>query len=134
MTRTESGVRPVTRRTDAEAALRALRAGYARALPDRVEHLARCVRAWEDAPGDTQRLDEARIVAHKLRGTVGSYGLVEAGARIGEVEDALLRAAFVYGETGAKEWEELDAAVCVAQDHALAARRALDGGEEEGGA
>jgi len=130
--RTDSGVRPVSRRVDAEAALRALRAEYARALPDRVAGMARCVRTWQEAPGDMRKFEEARVMAHRLRGTVGSYGLVEAGARIGEVEDALVRAAIVYAETAVPLWDDLDEALCVALDHALVASRAVLRAEDGG--
>lgn len=49
---------------------------------------------------------EPIALAHRLAGTAGSYGYVDAGAHAAAVEDALRRI-----ESGETPWDELDAAL-----------------------
>ena len=97
------------RKATIDAALAALRRDYAASLPDRVAHLTRAVRAWRAAPDDPRLCEGARDIAHRLRGTIGSFGLTELCAIVGAVEDALVRAATTRAEAGAPAWEEIDA-------------------------
>lgn len=65
----------------AESKLAALRAGYGVALRAKLEEIASRL-----AEGER---DEAKGLAHKVRGTAGSYGYAEVGLLAGRLEDAL---------------------------------------------
>ena len=71
---------------EVEAALAALRRGYAAELPDLVRSLAA---RMEEAATRPSALDQARREAHRLRGTAGSYGFAAVGEAAGRIEDAL---------------------------------------------
>jgi hypothetical protein len=71
--------------------LAALRLSYARTLPERLRHLREAVHAWALAPGDGEHYDRAESIAHRLRGTTGSYGFGAFSERLGAVDDALRR-------------------------------------------
>lgn len=58
-----------------------LRQRYVQSLPQKLDELAALLEAW--------RLPAARALAHRLRGTAGSYGVTAFGARAGAVEDAI---------------------------------------------
>jgi HPt (histidine-containing phosphotransfer) domain-containing protein len=81
--------------------LTALRVDYAERLPARVRRIARALRASRRAPGDAELRERARVLAHRLRGTAGSYGLPAVGAAAGRIEDAL----------GRSSWDEIEAAL-----------------------
>jgi HPt (histidine-containing phosphotransfer) domain-containing protein len=81
--------------------LTALRVDYAERLPGRVRRIGRALRASRRAPGDAELRERARSLAHRLRGTAGSYGLPAVGAAAGRIEDALARAS----------WDEIEAAL-----------------------
>lgn len=106
----------------AHDALTALRAEYARRLPSRVRRVALALGACRRAPGDALRLERARALAHRLRGTAGSYGFAAVGAAAGRVEDGIVRLA----------WDEIDSAL--RETEALAAAASLHDGEKKGGA
>jgi hypothetical protein len=62
-------------------------------LRRRLRELVRALRAWARAPKgarDAQR-QGAEALAHRLRGTSGSYGLRSFSAAVGVVEEALRR-------------------------------------------
>jgi len=65
----------------AESKLAALRAGYGVALRAKLQEIASRL-----AEGER---DEAKGLAHKVRGTAGSYGYAEVGLLAGRLEDAL---------------------------------------------
>jgi hypothetical protein len=88
-------------------ALTALRTDYALALPGRVRSLAQALRAWRRAPGSEAHMERARELAHRLRGTAGSYGFPAVGLAAGRVEDAVLRTAGDPGEAHTSAWGEL---------------------------
>jgi HPt (histidine-containing phosphotransfer) domain-containing protein len=95
----------------ARDALAALRVEYARRLPARVRKVARALGAYRRAPGDAVLLERARSLAHRLRGTAGSYGFAAVGAAAGRVEDGILRAA----------WDDVDSALRDTEALAVAA-------------
>jgi CheY-like chemotaxis protein len=95
------------------AGLAAQRAAYVANLPRRVEVLAAALeRARADRGIDT--LEDARTLAHKLRGSAGSHGMDRLSEEAGRIEEALRRAGGVHGEDA---WDQVD--------RALAAVRAL---------
>ncbi len=63
--------------------LASLKADYLKVLPERIEALEAAVRAASARPGDVATVERARMLAHRLHGTSGSYGLlaVAEGAR-----------------------------------------------------
>jgi hypothetical protein len=88
-------------------------------LPGRVRRIARAVRASRRAPGDADLRERARLLAHKLRGTAGSYGHPAVGTAAGRVEEALGRGA----------WDEIEAALSDAEALAgLAVHQVLGAG------
>jgi HPt (histidine-containing phosphotransfer) domain-containing protein len=70
-----------------ELAMAALREGYRVELPSKLDELASL--AEQSITGhDAASLRTLVALAHRLRGTAGSYGFVEAGELAGEIEDA----------------------------------------------
>jgi HPt (histidine-containing phosphotransfer) domain-containing protein len=65
-----------------DAALAAVRAQFAAALPEKAAHIAGLLArgAWE----------EARRAAHRLRGSAGTYGFAPLGAAAAAIEELLL--------------------------------------------
>jgi HPt (histidine-containing phosphotransfer) domain-containing protein len=65
-----------------EAALAAVRAQFASALPEKAANVGTLLArgAW----------DEARRAAHRLRGSAGTYGFAPLGAVAAAIEDLLL--------------------------------------------
>jgi hypothetical protein len=72
--------------------LASLRLGYVRSLPGHLLCLRAAVRAWSRAPADGALLARAESLAHRLRGTSGSYGLQAFSTKVGAVEEELRRA------------------------------------------
>ncbi len=83
---------PITRAA-AASDLAALHAAYARSLSKRLRDLAGAIRAWRRAPDDAREPERhrAETLAHRLRGTSGTYGLRSFSRAIGDVEGALRR-------------------------------------------
>jgi HPt (histidine-containing phosphotransfer) domain-containing protein len=73
-------------------------AHYVATLPEKLAALDRAI--WSAREGDAVGLAEARELAHRLRGTAGSYGLHELGAAATSLDDALNA---LHGET---EWTD----------------------------
>lgn len=105
--------------------LAALRLGYARSLPGRLRRLRSAVRAWSRAPGDAELLTQAESLAHKLRGTSGSYGLKAFSVKAGSVEDALRRVRLA-GATKEEAMTVIEPDLCEADELALEAVAALE--------
>jgi DNA-binding response OmpR family regulator len=78
-------------RSDAHA-LAALRTAYTRSVPGRLRRLSRAIDAARENPRDRALQGRAEAVAHRLRGTTGSYGLARVSDALAIVEDALRRA------------------------------------------
>ncbi len=74
-----------------EARLLALRSTYTQALPAKIEDVLRHVRRVQmgPAPEHGEMLEHTIMLAHRLRGTAGSYGYSGVGDAMGAVEDAL---------------------------------------------
>ncbi len=92
--RADAGARPQPPRpppdmAQAEQALRALSADYARGLPAKGRELSEAVRNLRLDPCDRALQAAARTRAHRLRGTAGSYGFFAVGEAAGAIEDAL---------------------------------------------
>jgi HPt (histidine-containing phosphotransfer) domain-containing protein len=71
----------VTTDDEVEREIAELRRAYRAEVPSKVATIARAVQA-RDREGAT-------TLAHRLRGTAGSYGLAEVSAVAGAIEDAL---------------------------------------------
>ena len=80
--------------------LEALRASYRRELPEKLDALEAAVRAARDG-GDR---DEARDLAHTLKGTCGFYGFDTLSTALEGVEERL-------GSAEEVDWDELDQAL-----------------------
>lgn len=77
---------------DLEDTLLALRAEYATELPARLAELSGLVTEMREQPDNHFLLSEARVHAHKLRGTASSYGFKRVGDLAAALEDALIEA------------------------------------------
>jgi diguanylate cyclase (GGDEF)-like protein len=76
---------------DFEDTLLALRAEYARELPERMLELSDLIAQMQAQPENRFLPGEARTRAHKLRGTAASYGFKELGDLVAAIEDQLVR-------------------------------------------
>ncbi len=70
-------------------AIAALQGGYAERLPEKLDAIEAAIAAARQDPQRPALLELAVRLAHRLRGSAGSYGLTEVGDAAGEVEDAL---------------------------------------------
>jgi diguanylate cyclase (GGDEF)-like protein len=103
---------PAPRRPDlaqAEQALRALSADYARGLPAKGRELAEAVRNLRHDPADQPSRAAAQMLAHRMRGTAGSYGFFAVGEAAGTIEDALPEA--LAPAASPEAWSALGAAL-----------------------
>jgi diguanylate cyclase (GGDEF)-like protein len=75
--------------TDRQEKLKVVRANYAKELAQSWDELSRKVSLVQQQPDNAPSKHEAINMAHKLRGTAGSIGFVEAGIAAGRVEDLL---------------------------------------------
>ena len=90
------------------AAVAELRAEYLPTIPEKLAILESLVlRARAEGDGDSR--EELRALAHRLRGTMGSYGFAEIGAPIGRIEDALAPPG--GAEPRADIWSEIEDAL-----------------------
>ena len=83
---TDSGAR--SRDTSLDEKLAALRASYRRSLPEQLAALA----TWLEAPASSETADAAWRLAHRLKGSSGSYGFSELAAQLETIEEILERA------------------------------------------
>src|SRR5262249_36905186 len=88
-----------------DPAITELRNEYAAALPGKVADLARAVEA---ARADAAVVGEARSLAHRLHGTAGSYGFIQARELAGRLESRLVRLGGAPAAERAAVWVELD--------------------------
>jgi hypothetical protein len=88
------------------AAIDALRRDYASSLAWRVGELSQVVRSARAAPDDPRRSALAWETAHRLRGTIGSFGFVELSEIIGAVEREIGAGA---ARQGAPAWGRVEA-------------------------
>jgi CheY-like chemotaxis protein len=75
--------------TEVDKGLAALRNDYAARLPEKLGALGSAIAASADAPDDAPLLAEARLLAHRLRGTTSAYGFPSVGEAAAKIEDAL---------------------------------------------
>lgn len=75
---------------DLEASLAALSTQFALELPERIAKLTLACHKIRNNADNGASAEEARILAHRLRGTAGSYGLPELSALTGEIEDLII--------------------------------------------
>jgi chemotaxis protein histidine kinase CheA len=69
--------------------MRELRDAFSLLLPAKLRELDEAVRLARVAPADRPAWERAHLIAHRLRGTAGSYGFDEEGETAGVIEDAL---------------------------------------------
>ncbi|HEY9871132.1 MAG TPA: response regulator [Candidatus Obscuribacterales bacterium] len=74
---------------DLQDELDKLRREYASKLPDKLDDLRRAVNAARERANESSLLNQAKSLAHKIRGTAGSYGFTTIGERVGKIEEAL---------------------------------------------
>jgi len=84
---------------DFEGALARLREAYREELPSRLGELRAAIGDAAQAPEDVEAIGTARELAHRLRGTAGSYGFLQVGEEAGRIEELLL-AALDEGQLG----------------------------------
>lgn len=85
-----------------------LRTQFSERLPAKLDELAQ---AAEAARRDIADVAAARMLAHRLRGSAGSYGHTAVGEAVGVVEDRLAEAAATVGSVRRHLWEELEQAL-----------------------
>ncbi len=101
------------------AALEGLQLDLARELPERLRKLGELVdRAEREQTAES--VAELRALAHRLRGTVGSFGFVEVSDAVGALEEAL-----VPGEPLARGGALVRVRECLATAAAAATRAAV---------
>jgi DNA-binding response OmpR family regulator len=109
---------------DARSALAAemaeLRQAFAARLPKKLEQLRGAIAT---ARLDVARVAEARMLAHRLRGSAGSYGCARTGILVGEVEDLLLEVESPTSPAALGLWEDIDRALADARLAATAPRK-----------
>ena len=72
--------------------MEALKAEYGRELPGKLEELRKAVLVARSAPDDAAARSNARLLAHRLSGTAGSYGFPDESVAAGVVESQALAA------------------------------------------
>ena len=97
-----------TRPSNLIAELQALRARFAAKLPEKLRELGASVTR---AKTDPQSIAEAQLLAHRMRGSAGSYGYPELGEAMGFAEDLLAEAAANPLAPRRYLWEQLDNAL-----------------------
>jgi HPt (histidine-containing phosphotransfer) domain-containing protein len=83
---TDPGARP--RNAELDEKLAALRDEYRRSLPEQLAALATLLAA----PASPETADAAWRLAHRLKGTSGSYGFRELATRLETIEESFERA------------------------------------------
>jgi HPt (histidine-containing phosphotransfer) domain-containing protein len=91
---------------DLQKVLATLRTDYAKQLPPKLIDLSK---ATQNAIADPNTKEYARSLAHKLRGTAGSYGFHALSAAAGVLEDLLRSATFSSEEVSRALHSCLDA-------------------------
>ena len=81
---------------------------YRASLPGRLGELVTAVENARRDPHDQAAWTEARIFAHKLRGTAGVYGADRVGDAAARIEEALMRTLSQDSSQVAKAWEDAE--------------------------
>ena len=94
-----------------ERDLRRLREDYGRRLVGKLAELDASLRgSGGERPGRAE-LERTREVAHRLKGTSGSYGFVEVSAELERIEEQLDHLLDEALEDSAAVWSELEQAL-----------------------
>ncbi|MEN8181691.1 MAG: response regulator [Myxococcota bacterium] len=103
--------------TDFADDLLRLRETYRKRLPGQLDELGARLRVAREGTPARERLETARDLAHRLKGTAGTYGFDEVGARLERIEEKLdgLLAGRATADTGF--WGEIARALQAAQSH-----------------
>jgi diguanylate cyclase (GGDEF)-like protein len=86
-----------------------LRRAFAARLPQKLEQLTQAI---ADARSDLSRIAAARTLAHRLRGSAGSYGCAATGNAVGVIEDLLVE---LERPGMTDSWDEVDRALADAR-------------------
>ncbi len=76
---------------DFEKELKRLRRAFREELPSRLRELGDALVAARKDPAASEKLGAAREIAHRLRGTAGSYGFLQVGEEAGRIEDRIVQ-------------------------------------------
>jgi diguanylate cyclase (GGDEF)-like protein len=112
--------------------LSTLRLQYGAKLPSRLADAERLI-ADARVRGTRDALDAAISIAHRLRGTAGSYGFTGVSSAFGRIEESL-RGATTSGDGALQDdpkgalWHDVDAALAEARDGVVSTPRRLDMG------
>jgi len=93
------------------ARVEVLKASYAAKLAAKLDDLREALRVAIDRPEDGAAIEHGRTLAHRLRGTAGSYGFPEVSALAGRVEDLLTLTDGGMSRIDPLAWAELDGAL-----------------------
>lgn len=89
---------------DLEASLAALNTQFALELPERIAKLTLACHKVRNGTDNDTSASEARLLAHRLRGTAGSYGLPELSSLTGEIEDLIVE---IHQQPDHPLWSEI---------------------------
>jgi len=95
---------------ESQSQLADLRASYRSKLPELLSGLASAVRAARPADASEQSRREAWQLAHRIKGTAGSYGFDEVAESLAAI-DALLEGMIERSEARESEWLEIEKAL-----------------------
>ena len=73
---------------DTSRVLESLRASYRERLPEKLRELETRLRDARGG-GSPERREQARLLAHTLKGTAGSYGFVDVASELESIESVL---------------------------------------------
>lgn len=91
--------------------LEQMRQAYSAQLPKFVSELRTALEKSQLAPHDMVKWDDARTRAHKIRGTAGSHGLMDASNAAATIEDALLALKGLAPPLAQPFWQKASAAL-----------------------
>lgn len=89
---------------DFDAELAEMKRGFISRLPGKLDEIR--------AAAAARSLTDVRMLAHKMRGTCGSYGLANVGKAAGAIEDRIDAAA---GESTDALWTDVEHLISAAQ-------------------
>jgi CheY-like chemotaxis protein len=104
----------------ADDSLAPLRESYRRRLPELVAELGASLS--DTVPPARKRIEAARELAHRLKGTTGSYGFDEVSAELAQIEAGLDGLLARSGGDLAMTWHEISAALRRARTAAITPR------------
>jgi diguanylate cyclase (GGDEF)-like protein len=105
-----------------QAILERRRIAYSRELPEKLRQLFKALHmARASTSADAAWLDAARLQAHRLRGTAGSFGFDRVGQAAASIEQAIIELGDADPGQEGKLWSRIDAAFALALDAAAQA-------------